>query len=73
VIERLTEAHGGRDICCVAHGGTIRAAVAHALGLDPEIALRVSTVNLGITRLDHIAETGREPSWRVGWINLAPK
>ncbi|MEX2647635.1 MAG: histidine phosphatase family protein [Alphaproteobacteria bacterium] len=73
VILRLTAEHVGRDIVCVAHGGTIRAAVAHALGLDPEIALRISTVNLGITRLDHLGEDGRADAWRVGWINLAPK
>jgi broad specificity phosphatase PhoE len=73
VIDRLTAAHRGRDIVCVAHGGTIRAAVAHALALDPEIALRIATANLAITRLDHVHDEGRTDAWRVGWINLAPK
>ena len=71
-ILRLTAAHKGRDIVCVAHGGTIRAAVAHALLLDPEIALRVSTANLATTRLDHVAD-GRADAWRVGWINQPAK
>lgn len=73
VIERLTAAHSGRDIVCVAHGGTIRAAVAHALGLDPEVALRVSTANLATTRLDHVSGTAGGDAWRIGWVNLAAK
>jgi alpha-ribazole phosphatase len=32
-IERLTTRFAGCDIVCVAHGGTIRAAIAHALAL----------------------------------------
>jgi broad specificity phosphatase PhoE len=72
VIDRLTRDHRGRDIVCVAHGGTIRAAVAHALALDPEVALRISTANLATTRLDHVNGDGTD-AWRIGWINLAAK
>ena len=44
-ITRLSNIHEGADIVAVAHGGTIRAAMALALGLDPERALAFSTVN----------------------------
>jgi alpha-ribazole phosphatase len=73
VIERLTAGHRGRDIVCVAHGGTIRAAVGHALALEPEAALRISTANLGLTRLDHVYEGSGPGAWRVAWLNLQPK
>ncbi|MSP82857.1 MAG: histidine phosphatase family protein [Alphaproteobacteria bacterium] len=72
-IERLTAGNRGRDIVCVAHGGTIRAAVGHALLVDPESALRISTANLGLTRLDHIGEGGGPGAWRVAWINQQTK
>src|SRR5690606_7308091 len=34
-ILRLVDGHSGENLCLVAHGGTIRAAVALALGLTP--------------------------------------
>jgi len=70
VINRLTEAHRGRDIVAVAHGGVIRAAVALALELDPERALGLQTENLSTTRLDHIAGPGQGGNWRVAFVNL---
>lgn len=69
VIERLTEAHAGRDIVAVAHGGVIRAAVALALDLNPERALGLQTENLSTTRLDHIDGLGDGGNWRVAYIN----
>ena len=36
VIARLSRAHAGRDVVAVCHGGTIRAALALALDLDPD-------------------------------------
>ncbi|MCP4327559.1 MAG: histidine phosphatase family protein [Alphaproteobacteria bacterium] len=72
-IERLLAAHAGRDIVIVAHGGTIRAAIAHALGIDPQTAIAFSIDNLSLTRLDHIA--GPEPghgAWRIVAINRIP-
>lgn len=71
-ILRLNERHGGRDIVAIAHGGTIRAALALALRLDPEVALAFSSDNLALTRLDHIAAHGGE-AWRVGGVNLPPR
>lgn len=71
-IERLTERHQGRDIVAVAHGGPIRAALAHALGLDPDRALGIATDNLAATRLDHVQGPGSGGDWRVAFVNLRP-
>jgi broad specificity phosphatase PhoE len=77
-IDRLLADHGGRDIVVVAHGGTIRAAIAHALGLSPEKALGFVIENCSLTRLDHISgASGSHPgadrdSWRVSGINHLP-
>ena len=69
--------HAACDIVVVAHGGTIRAAVAHALGLDAERALALSIETCSLTRLDHIAGSAgsHQPQpnpagvWRVVAIN----
>lgn len=71
-IRRLTAAHAGRDIVAVAHGGTIRAALAIALKLEPEMALAVVTDNLALTRIDHIVRREGE-AWRVSAVNLPPR
>ncbi|MBL6959098.1 MAG: histidine phosphatase family protein [Rhodospirillales bacterium] len=74
-VRRLTGDHGGRDIIAVTHGGTIRAAVAYALDLDPARALTVKVDNLSITQIDHYAEQrfkGVGGHWRVAGINLPP-
>ena len=71
-MEDLTLANAGRDIICVAHAGSIRAALALALGLSPAQALGVDVKNLGLTRLDHIASglrTKRGGNWRVVGVN----
>ncbi len=76
VVGRLTGEHSGSDIVAVAHGGTIRAALAIALGLTPERALSIKTGNLSLTRLDHVADGswGGESGgvWRVAGVNLEP-
>jgi alpha-ribazole phosphatase len=67
VLERLAEAHAGGDVVVVAHGGSIRAALAHALGLTAHQALGFSIRNLGLTRLErHGAD------WRVASVNEEP-
>ena len=73
VIERLTHEHGGRDIVAVAHGGSIRAALAHALDLDPERALGIATEALSTTRIDHIGGPGLGGDWRVAFVNVRAK
>jgi alpha-ribazole phosphatase len=75
VIDRVTEDNGGRDIVAVAHGGTIRAAITHALGLDPEGGMSFNLSNLSVTRLEHVAEgllRGRGGCWRVISVNHPP-
>ena len=73
VVERLTAAHAGRDIVAVAHGGSIRAALALALGLDAEAALAFRIEHLSLTRIDHVAGPGPGGDWRVGPVNLPTK
>lgn len=69
-VTRLNRTHAGRDIVVVAHGGSIRAALAYALNLDPEAALAFSIDPLSLTRLDHVEGPGAGHGWRVGVVNL---
>ncbi|MBL8665522.1 MAG: histidine phosphatase family protein [Candidatus Odyssella sp.] len=71
-IARWTAAHPGRDIVAVAHGGTIRAALGHALGLPPARALAFETANCALTRLDHVEGGGKPPAWRIVAVNHLP-
>ena len=66
---RLTLAHAGNDIVVVAHGGSIRAALAAALDIEPERALGFSIDNLSVTRLDHIEGQSFGAAWRVAFVN----
>jgi len=74
-VTRLTQEHAGRDIVAIAHGGSIRAALALALGLDAGAALGFRIDTLSLTRIDHVPR-GAEPSpgsltrWQVGAVNL---
>ena len=72
-VMRLTSEHGGRDIVSVGHGGTVRAALCLALGLDPEAALAFTVANLSLTRIDHIADANGGGAWRVVTVNQRPK
>ena len=67
VMDRLAERHGGQDVVVIAHGGSIRAAIAHALDLSPQQALNFSMRNLGLTRLEK-----HGGDWRVVSINEEP-
>ena len=69
-VGRRTARHAGSDIVAVAHGGSIRAALALALELDPERALAFSIDNLSITRIDHVDGPARGGAWRVVAVNL---
>jgi len=74
-VARLSRAHAGGDIVAVAHGGTIRAALALALALEPERALAFAVDNCTLTCLDHIQGAagshapGTDGVWRVRTIN----
>ncbi|HEX9789134.1 MAG TPA: histidine phosphatase family protein [Kiloniellales bacterium] len=78
-VQRLSAAHAGRDIVAVTHGGTIRAAVAIALGLEPERALSIAVDNCALTCLDHIAGSSgshaphEADAWCVRLVNVLPK
>ena len=68
-IDRLTMEHRGRDIVAVTHGGTIRAAIAHALQIPPETALAFSIENVSLTRLEHGDGPCLGHGWRVAVVN----
>jgi alpha-ribazole phosphatase len=70
-IEKLSKDFAGRDVICVAHGGTIKAAISHALKLSPEAGLAFACDNCSITRLERLA-SGPESLWRVLSINHRP-
>lgn len=63
-IEFLAESHPRDDLVCISHGGAIRAAIAHALGVDGRAALHFSIHNLSLTILERFS-TG----WRVMVVN----
>lgn len=71
-VSRLNKEFSGRDIIAVAHGGTIRAALAVSLGLDPNAALAFSIENCSITRIDHLTTQADGEFWRVAMTNHRP-
>ena len=70
-IERLTAQHAGRDIVAVGHGGSIKAALGHALGLDADAVLAFVIDNCSLTRMDQI-DNGDGRFWRVSAVNHRP-
>lgn len=66
-LERLADRHAGEDAIAVAHGGAIRAAVAHALRIGPDSALHLSVQNLSLTRIERTPD-----GWRVVCVNELP-
>ncbi|HTZ37237.1 MAG TPA: histidine phosphatase family protein [Stellaceae bacterium] len=72
-VMQLVEAHRGRDIIGVVHGGTIRAALGLALELGPEHCLAFTMENCSLTRIDHIEGPGMGHNWRVVAVNRRPK
>jgi alpha-ribazole phosphatase len=73
-VRRLTAQFPGRHIVAVAHGGSIRAALAHALAIDAERVLSFSVANCSVTQLDHIYHPDSvdqdKQGWRVNAVNL---
>jgi broad specificity phosphatase PhoE len=63
---RASATPGGHTII-VSHGGAIRAACAHALGLTPHQALCLQIDNISLTQLEHNAR-----GWRVLSVNEHP-
>ncbi|QNT77740.1 histidine phosphatase family protein [Entomobacter blattae] len=63
----LATQYTGREIIAVSHGGTIRAALAHALKIHVETALHFSIQNLSLTIIEHYP-----PAWRIVTVNELP-
>lgn len=77
-MEALNARYAGRDIVTVAHGGSIRAALAIALGMEPERALAFAIDNCSLTRIDHIegglgSHDTEAAAWRVSMVNFPPR
>lgn len=66
-LERLAADHVGEEVVVVAHGGSIRGALAHALDVPMRVALHFSIRNQSITRLRRAAD-----GWHVMAVNETP-
>ena len=66
-LEGIADENPGGDVVIVAHGGSIRAALAHAGGFTPYQALKFSVKNLSLTRLER--DGGH---WRIWAVNEEP-
>lgn len=63
-MEAMATEHAGRDVVVVSHGGAIRGAVGHAMGVDARAILHLSIQNISLTRLDRMQE-----GWKVESVN----
>ena len=68
-----TAEHAGQNLVLVAHGGSIRAALAQALGLSAAAALRFSIDYGTITKLTHFALGDGTETWQVECVNACPR
>lgn len=66
-LEELAKTYAGQDVVAVSHGGAIRAAIAHAVGITADNALHFSIENISLTRLDRTPR-----GWRVACVNELP-
>jgi broad specificity phosphatase PhoE len=69
---RVTSEHAGHDIVAVTHGGTIRAALSVALGIEPERALGFAVDTCSVTRMDHYEGATQGANWRIVAVNQHP-
>ncbi|MCY4237135.1 MAG: histidine phosphatase family protein [Rhodospirillaceae bacterium] len=69
VVDHLSAEHRGGDIVAVAHGGTIRAAIARALDLPGRMALNFTIGNSSLTRLALIEGPDRSAYWNITLLN----
>ncbi len=63
-LDRLAATATTRDTIIITHGGTIRAACAHALGLTAHQALSLAVENISLTMLQH-----HDHGWRLISLN----
>ncbi len=71
-IERFNRDHAGRDIVAIAHGGSIRAALALSLDIEPARCLVFDIKPCSLTRIDHIGGIEKESPWQIGAVNHVP-
>jgi len=71
-VERMCTTHRGKDVVCVAHRGTILAALQIALDTPIRNSVSFNIGNVSLTRLTHHADVpSGGPEWRVvdvGWL-----
>ncbi len=70
---RITAEHAGRDVVAVVHGGTVRAALAVALGIDAERVLGFAVDTCSVTRMDHLNSATEGAAWRIVAVNQHPQ
>jgi broad specificity phosphatase PhoE len=63
-LDRLAASATGKDTVIISHGGAIRAACAHALGLTGYQALCLAVENISLTRLER-----HDNGWRMVSLN----
>ncbi|MBX7146296.1 MAG: histidine phosphatase family protein [Alphaproteobacteria bacterium] len=73
-IKQINELYKGRDIIVITHAGTIRSALAFALGLEGGQALQFNISCLSLTRLDHInliegESLHQNENWKIHKVN----
>lgn len=66
-LDDIADRNESRNTVIVSHGGAIRAALAHALQIHPDTALRFSIQNLSLSIIERIG-----PLWRVVAVNELP-
>lgn len=66
-VDRLLDAHAGRDVIVVAHFGAILTQVQRATGMPARAALSFRIDNLSVTTLEHMGN-----AWRVLGVNHRP-
>ncbi|NND91349.1 MAG: histidine phosphatase family protein [Granulosicoccus sp.] len=72
-INRMIVEHCGRDLVCVAHRGTILAALQIALDLPLRNSVSFDIGNVSLTRLTHHADVPEGgPQWRVVDVSWLP-
>ncbi len=70
-VDRVNVEYAGRDVIVASHGGTIKAAIALALGGLVEKGLAFTIDNCSVTRLDHLASKDHS-GWRLPMVNQQP-
>ena len=72
-IDRMTHTHQGGDIVCVAHRGSILAALQIALNLPMRNSVSFDIGNVSLTRLSYHADVPEGgPQWKIADVSWLP-